>query len=519
MASSSRKANLYPVDDRVFAFTPDMEEIQIMPQETYKGNYKGWTACNFIYSKNDRAAHLTLLVRLIKLSPELVVYNPDPKTTSPLCITYVDGEEVKSLRMELMGFERQIRKLDAVRGVCTLEKVVTDAKRTVAVTFPGRDTWEYLYKRYMSRFTGETGAFLNLTGSPSIIAYLLPLCAIPNMTVDLDGYRDNPDPRGVEFVDPMNKTQPKPVEKTDEYDQLVTVDAEICSAFGYPVDEKDYPCPVNQPPLASVVVNTEDELTALAFVHIFMMVKKGQDQHVTTALRKRLGALRQATGLESLDIDSFMERFGRVTVLSKAADRLTFYPRLRSTIFSSIISHDSPFHSYTREILKDTQLTIFNMIVVFCGAQQLTMLHVIDPVLAEYDCFMDAKDHLATIYGEQTWHYCKLLNPSENLATLSRFPELARAAKAYMVTHHHMESLRNLQGMRDVPRMYYQFAAQSIMPVVRVDIEVVKQKLGRIALPDVVNSITDAMLQEGKRAAETRELDPQVIAFITARQE
>lgn len=79
----------------------------------------------------------------------------------------------------------------------------------------------------------------------------------------------------------------------------------------------------------------------------------------------RLTAMKNALKYEFLEVEKFVNDKVSFEQYKISYDRLSFYPKLKSRIFSCVLSTNDPFNNHIKMILKEAQFTVFNLIVAF----------------------------------------------------------------------------------------------------------------------------------------------------------
>lgn len=328
-------------------------------------------------------------------------------------------------------------------------------------------------------------------GQFQLMAFLVPLVRIPGFLNALEEYKNFPD-KDIEFIPPHIVTPEHPERPEGD---------ELRGAVGKEFMKIRTVFQVEKPEGRAIhtVLSKEADLVALTFTFIYAMTKSGDERNVIKALTARLSALRNSLKLEELVVEDFIAQFIGKNDIKAINDTLSFYPNLKAMIFSSILAFDTPFNNYIRLILKESQLTVFNLIVKFCTESDLTALHINPKVMKDYPGFSRAYSKLQRRYG-RAWPFCKLIHPTEELATLNKFPNLAMAAKAHAFTVLNMTTLRNLKGMEAIPPSYFShckipLAAGMEGPELQ-KASYVKKCLGYIRTPESLASINDELLVE-----------------------
>lgn len=257
----------------------------------------------------------------------------------------------------------------------------------------------------------------------------------------------------------------------------------------------------------------KDQAYALCFANIYFMVKTGAANQLRTALEKRLAAMKSALSLADLDVAEFINHFIAFDEYKRTFETLSFFPKLKSVIFSNILSNSDDFNNHYKLILKESQFTVFNLIVSFVQQSEITLLHVQREVADEYEKFF-WRMRLYETGMDRAGPFCKLVNPGESLGTLSHFPHLSTAARAAAFLK--SPSLRNLKGTADVPAMFYQLAGRTIsVDNVQgyVTADELRATLGRMRAEGSLDGITDALIAEA-RTADPRALPDHIDQFV-----
>jgi hypothetical protein len=125
-----------------------------------------------------------------------------------------------------------------------------------------------------------------------------------------------------------------------------------------------------------------------------------------------------------------------------------FFPRLKSAIFSVILSVRHDLYTHMTGIFNESQMTTFNFCYLFLTDKMKTRAHVDLRVLEETPGFMAVVDALKEGYGE-AWTYFKLLEPTNQLTALTKFPAIKTMAMSY--AYHratNKASIENIAGMK-----------------------------------------------------------------------
>lgn len=421
-----------------------------------------------------------------------------------------DGAILTKYRVTIKVTEATNRTLDSVfrRRADSIIRIESIQALTIYVI--GGSDLAFVAKNTLPYINAKQNLYHN-NNRFDVIAYLSTLAPITNMVQDMERYSDEPDtgvavkvyshydciPEGFEDLDEPTKN------KIDERNQLVMA---LGNAFGIPaVDGREHP------------QVEEETLLAYAYCNVFCLIKTGTEVNMKLALTNRLRALKNALKLRNFDAEGFLNNKIDIGQCARIYSDMGLMPRLKSLIFSCILSNDTPFNSHIKLILKEAQLTVFNLIVHFIYAQKVTLLHVLEEISDEFDVFLDAMENLKHRYGK-CWPYCKLVNPDETLATLSRFPHLSNAGKAYAFAQGGSESIKNLQGMRAVPTHYFRYSKMTISDEVNVGLvdaaERARAALRRIHPEREFNDITAEILAQKRLAAANVELPEYVTRFL-----
>ncbi|QNS17447.1 nucleoprotein [Serbia mononega-like virus 1] len=204
-----------------------------------------------------------------------------------------------------------------------------------------------------------------------------------------------------------------------------------------------------------------DEWKVLAFTIIFCFNKTADLANLTTAIKNRLNAIKNAGHLrydtarflEKIDIASF------VTLSTEMAD----YPKLKTAIYSYMLANSDPICRHLAIVLKNANLSAFSAVVAFLGADQLTKLHLHSSIMREWHLFIAKKEKLIEQYGELGLIYHKLICPDDTTAMTTDIPMLTAAGKLWC-RQNGMSTLANLKIKQDKYPPIYDQLVQDILP-------------------------------------------------------
>lgn len=279
-----------------------------------------------------------------------------------------------------------------------------------------------------------------------IIAAVLPLVIFDGVALAIEGFK-NAFEEGIEMIDAEELRQPH-----EEHDN-----AGVANFFRNFATQIGIDLSQNAPSYMN-----RDEAYALALLHAISMSKTGPPEHFRLAIEKRLSSLKLALKLKDLDVKKFMVERYHYDTCQRIYENMSLYPLLKAHIYSEILTQQNPLSAHMRIILKEAQFTTFNLIFLFINSEQLTMLHTLPEVVDEFATYQEAFQMLVTKYGAG-WPYCKLINPEESCANTVRFPNLARAGRAFALVKPEISAtIANLQGVRTVPDKYVKWASRVI---------------------------------------------------------
>lgn len=197
-----------------------------------------------------------------------------------------------------------------------------------------------------------------------------------------------------------------------------------------------------------------------------------------------------------VDVDNLITTLIDLDDLEKVVRVLQFLPLLRGAILSSITAGNTTFCIHFKAILKEFQMTVFNIIREFLDADY-TLLHYRTEVIQDAILYSQTYKRLYDLYGADLG-YLKLIDPMNMQTSAGRFPKLTLAAKAWIVSACNIgaNTKKNIAGMKTVPRSYVQQAAKVLpahfQPTGRtpqlVDIKAMFAQMD-VDVPDIVGAL------------------------------
>lgn len=260
---------------------------------------------------------------------------------------------------------------------------------------------------------------------------------------------------------------------------------------------------------------TEQEWQAMAYTVIFTWSKtKTNLANFKIALEKRLSTLQSVMHWRSFDVRAFMEARLNPDELVGSGTYFDTFPRLKSTIISQLLLDDSPFASHLCFILKESQLTVFNMMLLFVRDADMTCLHAQAEIIREVPGFVETFKKIKSIYGVN-WPYLKLIDPLTQITAQNKFPLLTEAARAWtLVTSPDTKTLKNIYGMSKIRPNYVRLAQAPIAmgddtgEALTVDqIRSSYAKIGRSKhIADITKEMLDARISEALKSDMRQDL-------------
>lgn len=208
------------------------------------------------------------------------------------------------------------------------------------------------------------------------------------------------------------------------------------------------PSPGLASPSSQTPLYTRAEMVSMAYFVLLMMIKSidqrdGNTQHkeFTEARLKSFGYIISGGAQCSLS-----KITGAVLGAADLSNKISHYPRFKSTVFSLVVMGEGPEAAHAREILKDTAMTPFKMVEDFILAEDITLLHIQPRILSELDAFAGMRAAVTAKYGD-CWPFYKLLEPNGTESSLKAFKELQRAALSWKIAMGET-TLNNYRGVQ-----------------------------------------------------------------------
>lgn len=289
-----------------------------------------------------------------------------------------------------------------------------------------------------------------------LIAYIFPIMAIDGMSAAYDIYTEFPD----DGVVVSGENRAEGLATLSRFLLSQGVKTKIVKVQVKTTDGKEGVKDDLETDMPGAKPMTQAEWFALAYTHIFSWCKTrstaaGADtKNFELAVRRRLGTMKQVLGLKYLDETKFLQTRVEFDALAKSYQHFNYYPGLKSTILTNLLNLPGAFAGHLKMILRESQLTVFNMIHTFLYDADLTVLHFNSEIIAEVPKYITVFETIQTMYG-RNWPYLKLVNPNEQMTALNQFPHLANAARAFLLVNSpSTKTLRNIAGMKTIPLRY-----------------------------------------------------------------
>lgn len=297
-----------------------------------------------------------------------------------------------------------------------------------------------------------------LSKTPTIVAddkirlsaLVLPFYVIPDFATHMLAYYEDPDDS---------------VKVITHADDVADAFADLAEAYGCKEEAKLVWAAnngVEGMPLPKPAIRTKAEQMAFGYMLAFCMVKSGGD-YVATALKRRLESYANILRDPGFDFEEFVNTFYDQAILQNATRQINFFPRLKSAIYSAIVTTQSESCVHFRTILEGVQMTKFNFIYAFLyHPSSITALHFNREVARYYPKFIEVYKSLVEKYGD-LWQYHKLICPGEPLTNLSQFGKLVQAGMAFAATRPgNGGRIKNVQGYNEIPGSYFVMVTEEV---------------------------------------------------------
>nr|QEM39166.1 nucleoprotein [Guadeloupe mosquito mononega-like virus] len=366
-------------------------------------------------------------------------------------------------------------------------QVVIEYKQVGEISIPSPREAEILLK-YMSYLPGFPRLLVSegvTNRSYCIFSYLFPVFQMRGMLDAYGVYCRYPD-KGVRLWN-----TPTMIEAMDRIH-------EITSRNGIPTVLENG---VHTVPEGVMLSLTEQEWQALAYTVVFTWSKtKTNLANFRTALEKRLSTLQAVMHWRSFDVRAFMDSRLNPDELVSSGTYFDTFPRLKSTIVSQLLMDNSPLATHLCFILKESQLTIFNMMLVFVRDADMTCLHAQAEIVREVPGFIETFKQVKAKFGSN-WPYLKLIDPLTQMTAQNKFPLLTEAARAWtLVSSPDIKTLKNIFGMNKVRTSYVKLAQ---VPIAMgedtgeaMTVAQIRDAYGRIGRSKHIGDITKEVLDE-----------------------